>query len=86
VIGQLSYPGVLGGLTVRPLVIFSQDVNGVTPGPPSAFIEDRETLTLGVNFEYVTSLVVRLRYSSFGDGRNDTLERDFLTFDVTYSF
>ena len=41
--GSLIYNGVFGGLTLVPALLWTHDVNGVTPAPISTFLEDRKS-------------------------------------------
>jgi hypothetical protein len=51
-VGALTYEGVFGGITLMPLLRWTHDVKGVTPGPGGAFIEDRKTFTAALDVQY----------------------------------
>jgi hypothetical protein len=87
-VGQLIYTGIFGGLTLRPRVAWIHDFHGTSPGPLGAFIEDRKTLSVGLNVEYTSTWTADLSYTSlFGAGRFNTLnDRDFLRLNLTYHY
>jgi hypothetical protein len=91
--GGLIYEGVLGGIALRPLLRFTHDVDGVTPGPGGAFIEDRKTLTAALELQYTQRWVAGLSYFRdvggfrLGGAIVDQLEdRDFVRFNVTFHY
>ena len=75
-------------LTLSPRVAFNHDVSGITPGPGGNFLEDRTSLTLGVEANYLQQLVFDLSYTRFdgAKGLNQISDRDFAAFTVKYSF
>lgn len=86
--GALTYEGVLGGFTLVPRILFTHDIDGVTPAPVSTFVEDRKSLTLALGLGYINRLTANLSYTSFfgaGD-RNLLRDRDLARFRVSYSF
>jgi len=87
-VGQMTYDGVLGGVTLQPAVVWAQDVNGVTPGPGGAFIAGREIFSVGLGGEYVNRWTADLSYTMFlgGGSRNLMRDRAFLSFQVAYHY
>jgi hypothetical protein len=87
-LAQLNYTSVLGGLNVSPRVFFAHDAYGVTPGPFTAFVEDRKALGAGVGFDFLNAWTADLSYTSFfGAGRFNLLrDRDALRFNLTYYY
>ena len=75
-------------LTLSPRVAFNHDVSGITPGPGGNFLEDRKSLTLGVEANYLQQWVFDLSYTSFSGAKqyNQIHDRDFAAFTVKYSF
>ncbi|MEN1728542.1 MAG: DUF1302 domain-containing protein [Pseudomonadota bacterium] len=73
---------------MTPRIAFNHDVQGVSPGPGGNFIEGRKQLTLGVNFDYLSTWRVGFGYTNFfGAGINNLLsDRDFVSASVSYSF
>jgi hypothetical protein len=86
--GRLTYDNLLGGVSMRPFVLFTHDVDGVTPGPGGAFLEDRKSLTVGARFVYLSAWTANLSYTGIFDAgsRNLIIDRDTVRFSVGYSF
>lgn len=75
-------------LTLSPRFAFNHDVSGTTPGPGGNFLEDRKSLTLGVEANYLNQWVFDLSYTRFSGAEqyNQIHDRDFASFTVKYSF
>ena len=75
-------------LTLSPRLAFNHDVNGTTPGPGGNFLEDRKSLTLGVEANYLNQVIFDLSYTQFmgAEQFNQIHDRDFASFTVKYSF
>ena len=75
-------------LTLSPRVAFNHDVSGITPGPGGNFLEDRKSLTLGVEANYLNQVIFDLSYTQFmgAEQYNQIHDRDFASFTVKYSF
>lgn len=88
VAGRFDYSSVIGAINMSPRFSFAHDVNGVSPGPGGAFIEDRMALTLGLGFQYRINTEWDLSYTRyFGAGRYNLInDRDFLAANLKYSF
>ena len=87
-VGKLDYSNVFAGINVSPKVVFSHDVEGITPDPLFLFVEDRKSLALGVGFDYQSRWSADLSYNSFFDGvgtTNQLSDRDYVSFNVKYS-
>jgi hypothetical protein len=87
-IAQLTYDGLLGGVTLRPQLLFAHDVGGTTPGPLGAFLEDRKLLIPTLSFQYRQTWTADLSYSrSFGAAARDPLhDRDFVRLNLIYHY
>ncbi len=85
---RLDYLGLIGAWNVSPRFVWSQDVDGTTPGPGGNFVEGRRGATFGVLASYQSRLEVDLSYTTFdGAGRyNELTDRDFLAATIKYSF
>ncbi len=86
---RADYNNAFGSpFTLSPRVAFNHDVNGTTPGPGGNFIEGRQSLTLGVEANYLNEWSVDLSYTRFsGAGIFNLLnDRDFVAFTARYSF
>jgi len=86
---RADYNNAFGSpFTLSPRLAFNHDVNGITPGPGGNFLEDRRSLTLGVEANYINEWSVDLSYTRFsGAGIFNLLnDRDFVAFTARYSF
>jgi hypothetical protein len=85
---SLIYNNAIGPWTVSPIVGWSHDVDGNSPGPGGNFIEGRKSLALGLKGTLRNTYEVELNYAQF-DGAgiyNTTNDRDFLSFTAKVSF
>ncbi|TDR19505.1 DUF1302 domain-containing protein [Marinicella litoralis] len=86
---RLDYNSVFGSSwNLSPRLAFNHDVNGTTPGPGGNFIEGRKSYTIGVNGIYLEKWSADLSYTGYsGAGiHNQIFDRDFVAFNVKYSF
>ena len=85
---RADYNNAFGPVTVSPRLAWAHDVSGTTPGPGGSFVDGRQTLTVGLGFNYLNQWVFDLAYTNYsGGGRYNLLwDRDFYTFSVRYSF
>jgi hypothetical protein len=85
--GSLIYNGVLGGLTLVPALLWTHDVNGVTPAPLATFLEDRKSISAVLNSSYISQWTASLGYTHFLNGNESLIrDRDLLSFRVSYTF
>lgn len=84
----LQYTGVLGGLNVVPYVLWTQDVDGTTPGPLNAFVAGRKSVSVGLGVNWTNTVTTELSWTSFfGAGPYNLLaDRDFIRFNVKYYY
>ncbi len=85
---KLSYNNVFGLVNISPRLIFSHDVDGITPDPLFLFVEDRKSASLALNIDYQSSLSFDISYNAFWDGvgtTNTFADRDYLSFSLQYS-
>jgi hypothetical protein len=85
---RLDYLGLIGAWNFSPRVVWSQDVDGTTPGPGGNFVEGRYGATFGVLASYQSQLEFDVSYTTFdGAGRyNELGDRDFVAATIKYSF
>ena len=83
---RLDYDGLAGGaLRVSPSLVWNHDVDGVAVD--GQFIEDRQTLGLGLGFLWAKKYTVDLNYTWFADSAyNPLMDRDYfsVSFGVTF--
>jgi hypothetical protein len=87
-VGKLDYNNVFAGINVSPKVVFSHDVNGITPDPLFLFVEDRKSVSLGLGLDYQSRWSADLSYNSFFGGvgtTNQMEDRDYVSFNIKYS-
>ncbi len=87
-VAKLDYNNAIGAVTLSPRIAWAHDVSGTTPGPGGNFIEDRKAVTLGLGANYLNQWTADLSYTDyFGAGRYNLVnDRDFLAFNIKYSF
>ena len=86
---RADYNNAFGtAFTLSPRVAFNHDVNGTTPGPGGNFIEDRKSLTFGVEANYLNQWSADVSYTRFfGAGIFNLIsDRDFVSVNAKYSF
>jgi hypothetical protein len=88
VISQLTYEQVLPGITLKPFLLWSQDVAGISPGPAGNFIKGRKSMDTVFEFRYHQPLSLGLGYQWFwGGGDYNTLaDRSYAQMYVKYQF
>ncbi|MEH6586292.1 MAG: DUF1302 domain-containing protein [Halioglobus sp.] len=86
--GGLSYNNVFGGVNLKPRLIWSHDVDGISPVGAGPFLEGRKALTLGLQAEYLTRLKIDMAYTEYsGAGQANLInDRDNLSLSVRYDF
>lgn len=88
IIGKLQYSNVFAGININPRVVFSHDVDGITPDPLFLFVEGRKSVALGVSFDYQSRWSADFSYNAFFDGvgtTNRISDRDFVSLSISYS-
>ena len=83
-----EYSNVFAGINLRPTISFSHDVNGVSPGPISNFLEDRMSLSLNLEAVYQNTYSVAVGYTDFfgAEPYNQLADRDYFTLSASVSF
>jgi hypothetical protein len=87
--GRADYNNFLGSAyTVSPRFAFNSDVNGTSPGPGGNFLEDRKSLTLGVEANYLNQWSADISYTRFYGAKALNLigDRDFVSVIAKYAF
>ncbi len=87
-IAKADYNNVFAGINMSPRVVFSHDVNGITPDPIFLFVEDRKSLGLTLSFDYQSRWAADVSYNRFWGGQgnsNNFADRDYVSFSVSYS-
>jgi len=87
-VGKLAYNNVFAGINISPRIVFSHDVQGITPDPLFLFVEDRKSLSFGTTFDYQSRWSADVSYNRFFDGvgtTNQMADRDYVSFSIKYS-
>lgn len=80
--------GVFGSFNLKPRVVFSHDVEGITPDPLFLFHEDKKSLGVTLDIDYQSAISFGVSYNSFFDGVgniNQMSDRDYVSFNFKYS-
>ena len=87
-VAKLDYNNAIGAVTLSPRIAWAHDVDGNSPNPGGNFLEHRKAITVGLEANYLNSWSADLSYTDFfGAGRYNLInDRDFVSFNVKYSF
>ncbi|MGW8313680.1 MAG: DUF1302 domain-containing protein [Desulfuromonadales bacterium] len=87
-VAKLDYNNAIGAATLSPRIAWAQDVSGNSPGPGGNFVEGRKAVTFGLGASYQSTWAADLSYTNFfGAGSYNLVnDRDFVAFNVSYSF
>lgn len=88
VVAKGEMNNVFAGINMSPRVVFSHDVNGITPDPMFLFVEGRKSAAFTLSFDYLSKISADISYSTFwgGDnGTNNLRDRDFISFNIKYA-
>lgn len=85
---QATYRDVFLGTDLIPSIAFSHDVDGYSPEPGQAFNEGRQSVGLGLGFEFDANTKAAISYTTFTNAADfDVLrDRDFVSLSASYSF
>lgn len=84
----LVYPHVFGTpINLTPQIDIAYDISGISPNT-IPFVKGRVAVTPSLNFEYLNKWRASLTYTSFAGGAGNNLmrDRDYASFNVSYSF
>lgn len=87
-VAKADFNNVFAGVNMSPRVIFSHDVDGITPDPMFLFTEGRKSVALGINFDYQNRWGADISYNNFFGGvgtTNAMADRDYVSFNIKYS-
>ena len=87
ILAKLDYFNVIGPIGLTPRIGWSHDVDGISPlGGP--FLNDRKAITFGLTANYLSSWTADLSYTNYfgADAYNAVNDRDFIGFNLKYSF
>ncbi|MCP4687837.1 MAG: DUF1302 domain-containing protein [Desulfobacterales bacterium] len=86
-LARMTYSDLFWGVNVSPLFSFAHDVHGTAPSSAGTFIEGRKKMGLKVGFDYKKAWFWDVSYNMYfgGDG-NGIEDRDYVSFNLKYSF
>lgn len=87
-VAKADYNNLFAGVNMSPRIIFSHDVDGITPDPMYLFTEGKKSVAVGVNFDYLNRWGADFSYNSFFGGvgtTNQMSDRDYVSFNIKYS-
>ncbi|MBN2468504.1 MAG: DUF1302 domain-containing protein [Deltaproteobacteria bacterium] len=85
---RLDFNNAVGAVNLSPRIAWRHDVRGNSPRPSGNFLEGRRAVTFGLTGTYQNSWSADVSYTNFfGVGRRNLInDRDFISFNVKYSF
>lgn len=85
---QLTYTNVFNLVNLVPNVSYQYSINGVAPQLTNGLDEEAQSYSLGLDAIYKESFTVGAKYVDYSGGglSNKRSDRDFLSFNVKYSF
>lgn len=87
---RFDFLNAVGPVNLFPVFGFSHDVGGTTPQPLGNFVEDRASVSIGLNATYLEQWSAGIQYTNFfaigEDKFNSIRDRDIVTLNVKYSF
>ena len=85
---SLTYSNVFNVVNLVPSVSYQYGINGVAPQLTNGLLEERKSYSLGLDAIYQESLTVGVKYVGYsgGDLANKLSDRDYLGFNIKYSF
>ncbi|MCZ4336408.1 DUF1302 domain-containing protein [Shewanella colwelliana] len=87
-VAKADYNNLFAGVNMSPRIIFSHDVDGITPDPMFLFTEGKKSVAVGINFDYQSRWGADISYNSFFGGvgtTNQMSDRDYVSFNIKYS-
>lgn len=85
---SLTYSNVFNVINLVPNVSYQYGVNGVAPQLTNGLLEERKSYSVGVDAIYREALTVGAKYVGYSGGglANKLSDRDYLSFNIKYSF
>ena len=86
--GRLEYDNLIGDWNIIPHATWTQDVNGVSPGPGGSFLSGRYAYTVGVTASTRQRWELDVSYTDYGGAGQYNLlnDRDFIAASIKFSF
>ncbi|WP_337840182.1 DUF1302 domain-containing protein [Rheinheimera sp.] len=87
-LAKADFNNVFAGVNMNHKLVFSHDVNGITPDPLFMFSKDKKSVGYTIGFDYLNQWSAEFSYNAFWGGvgtTNNTADRDFVSFNIKYS-
>jgi hypothetical protein len=81
-----NYASVFDLFNLVPSISHGRTFNGVSPSGTNGLDEEAWSTSLGVDAIYQDNLTVGARYVNFAGAENGNIDKDYLSFNVKYSF
>lgn len=75
-VGIFRYESVLPGISLQPFLIYSEDVDGISPGPAGNFVRGRKSVNFNLETRYKSDFSFTVGYNWFFGGKEQNLYRD----------
>ncbi|MDP2560372.1 DUF1302 domain-containing protein [Psychrobium sp. 1_MG-2023] len=88
VVAKTDHNNLFSGVNASAKVVFSHDVEGITPDPIFLFTEGAKSIGASVDFDYQNRWSASVGYNAFwgGTGSINTMsDKDFVSFNIKYS-
>lgn len=85
---SLTYSNVFNVVNLVPSVSYQYGINGVAPQLTNGLLEERKSYSVGLDAIYQESLTLGIKYVGYSGGglANKSSDRDYLGFNIKYSF
>jgi hypothetical protein len=87
-LAKADFNNVVSGVNMSVRGVFSHDVEGITPDPMFLFVEDRQSASMTLSFDYLSRWGLDIGYNSYWGGvgtTNALSDRDFASVTIKYS-
>ncbi|WP_064791395.1 DUF1302 domain-containing protein [Shewanella woodyi] len=82
-----EYPDLVAGISFKPTLSWSHDVDGNSPAPGQQFNEGSRAIGIALEASYLQKYATTLSYKSFSGGSHNTLQdKDFLALSLDISY
>lgn len=81
-VGIFKYESVAPGISLQPFLIYSEDVDGISPGPAGNFVRGRKSVNFNLETRYKSDFSFTVGYNWFFGGKEQNLYRDRDTLQV----
>ncbi|HKY90792.1 MAG TPA: DUF1302 family protein [Nevskiaceae bacterium] len=86
-LAQMTYNNIGGSaLTLKPTILWFEDIHGIAPSPAQNYIEGNRWLTAGAQFQIGQALEGTVLYMYFDGAKNALQDRDNVQVSLSYTF